>query len=152
MNPAVFIDANVPIYAAGREHSYKQPCARILRTVADNPQLFVTNAEVLQELLHRYLASERWTLGREVVRAFAEAMRGRIEPVHAEDVTLAAELADRHPGVSARDLVHSAVMQRLGAERIISADTDFDRLEGIDRLDPARIEEWQGSILTAEED
>ena len=100
MNPAVFIDANVPIYAAGREHLYKQPCARILRLVADNPQLFVTDAEVLQELLHRYLASGRWTLGREVVQAFADTMRGRIESVHAEDVTLAAELADRHPEVS----------------------------------------------------
>ena len=52
-------------------------------------------------------------------------------------VSLAAELADRHPGISARDLVHVAVMQRLGINRIISADTDFDRLEGIDRLDPA---------------
>ena len=55
-------------------------------------------------------------------------------------------------GVSARDLVHTAVMQRLGVERIVSADTDFDRLERIDRLDPASIEEWQGSILAAEED
>ena len=82
MNPAVFIDANVPIYAAGREHPYKQPCARILRILADDPQSFVTDSEVLQEIMHRYLASGRWTLGREVVRAFAEAMRGRIEPVH----------------------------------------------------------------------
>ena len=87
-------------------------------------------------------------MGREVVRAFSEAMRGRIEPVHGEDVTLAAELADRHPGVSARDLVHAAVMQRLGVDRIISADTDFDQLEGLDRLDPARIGEWGSSILT----
>ena len=151
MNPAVFIDANVPIYAAGREHPYKQPCARILRILADDPQRFVTDSEVLQEIMHRYLASGRWTLGREVVREFAEAMRGRIEPVHAEDVILASELADRHPGVSARDLVHAAVMQRLEVERIISADTDFDRLEGTDRLDPTHIEEWQGSILTADE-
>ena len=86
------------------------------------------------------------------MRAFAEAMSGRIEPVYGEDVTRAAGLADRHPGVSARDLVHKAVMQRLGAERIISADTDFDRLEGTDRLDPVRVDQWQGSIPTAEED
>ena len=152
MNPAVFIDANVPIYAAGRDHPYKEPCARILRVLADDPQYFVTNSEVLQEIMHRYLASGRWTLGREVVRAFAEAMRGRIEPVYGEDITLATELADRHPGVSARDLVHAAVMQRLGVSRIISADTDFDRLEGIQRLDPARIEEWEDSILAADED
>ena len=152
MNPAVFIDANVPIYAAGREHPYKEPCARILRVLADDPQPFVTNSEVLQEIMHRYLASGRWSLGREVVRAFAEAMRGRVEPVQGEDVILATELADRHPGVSARDLVHAAVMQRLGVSRVISADTDFDRLEGIERLDPARIEEWQGAIQTADED
>ena len=152
MNPAVFIDANVPIYAAGRDHPYKEPCARILRILADDPQSFITDSEVLQEMMHRYLASGRWTLGREVVRAFAEVMRGRVEPVHGEDVTLATKLADRHSEVSARDLVHAAVMQRLGTNRIISADTDFDRLEGIDRLDPARIEEWQSVILTAEED
>ena len=152
MNPVVFIDANVPIYAAGREHPYKEPCARILRVLADAPQSFVTNSEVLQEIMHRYLASGRWTLGREVVRAFAEAMHGRVEPVHGEDVILATELADRHPGVSARDLVHAAVMRRLGVSRIISADTDFDRLEGIDRLDPARIEDWEDSIPDVNED
>lgn len=45
-----------------------------------------------------------------------------------------------------------AVMQRLGARRIISADTDFDRIEGTDRLDPARIEEWLRSILNPEGD
>ncbi len=152
MNPAVFIDANIPIYAAGRDHPYKEPCARVLRVLPDDPQSFVTDSEVLQEILHRYLASGRWALGREVVRAFAEAMRGRIVPVHGEDVILAVELADRHPGVSARDLVHTAVMQRVGVSRIISADTDFDRLDGIQRLDPARIEEWGDYISTADED
>ena len=146
MNPAVFIDANVPIYAAGGDHPYKEPCARILRMAAVDPQPFVTDSEVLQELMHRYLALNRWSLGLEVLRAFAEALHGRIEPVHAEDVLAAAELADRHPGVSARDLVHTAVMQRLGAGRVISADTDFDRLEGVERLDPARVGQWEHSI------
>ena len=146
MSLAVFIDANIPIYAAGRDHPLKEPCARILRMVAKEPQTFVTNSEVLQELIHRYLASERWVLGREVLRAFAEVMHDRIEPVHAEDVLAASALANRHPGVSARDLVHTAVMQRLGAGHIISADTDFDRLEGIVRLNPARVMEWEHSI------
>ena len=114
MNPAVFIDANVPIHAAGGDHPLKEPCARILRSVAEDPRPFLTDSEVLQELLHRYLALGRWELGRKVLRAFAEAMHGRIEPVHAEDVLAASGLADRHPGVSARDLVHAAVMQPLG--------------------------------------
>ena len=151
MSPAVFIDANVPIYAAGGDHPYKEPCARILRMVAEEPQPFVIDSEVLQELMHRYLASGRWALGREVIRAFSEAMNGRIEPVHADDVLSASELADRYPGISARDLVHLAVMQRLGVVRIISADTDFDRLEGVDRLDPTRVGEWERSISASGE-
>ena len=151
MIPAVFIDANVPIYGAGGGHPLKEPCARILRIAAEDPQPFVTDSEVLQELMHRYLASGRWALGREVLRAFAEAMHGRIEPIHGEDVLSASEMADRHPGVSARDLVHTAVMQRLGVVRIISADTDFDRLEGVERLDPARVGEWERSIPAVRE-
>ena len=56
MNPVVFIDANVPTYAAGRDHPYKEPCARILRVLADDLQSFVSNSEVLQEIMYRYLA------------------------------------------------------------------------------------------------
>ena len=59
MTPAVFIDANVPIYAAGGDHPLKEPCARILRSVAEDPKPFLTDSEVLQELLHRYLALGR---------------------------------------------------------------------------------------------
>ena len=77
-------------------------------------------------------------------------MHGRIEPVHAEDVLTASELADRYPGVSSRDLVHAAVMQRMGVLRLISADADFDRLDDVERLDPARISEWEPIISTGE--
>lgn len=146
MNPAVFIDANIPIYAAGRAHPQKAPCARVLMMAAEHPQSFVTDAEVLQELVHRYVASGRWALGREVLWSFAEVMRDRIEPVDATDILAAARLADRHPGISARDLVHAAVMQRVCADRIISVDADFDRLPDITRLDPLRVDAWRDSI------
>ena len=151
MSPAVsFIDTNIPIYASGREHLYKEPCVRIMRIAAESPLAFVTSVEVLQELVHHYQASRRWELGRQVVRSFAEVMHGRIEPVYADDILLAARLADHHPNVSTRDLVHAAVMQRLGAERIISADTDFDRLPGITRLDPADVGEWGNALMLGE--
>ena len=150
MSPAAFIDANVPIYASGRTHPNKEPCLHILRLVAEQPRSFVTDVEVLQELLHRYRSSRRWTLGREVLRGFAEVMRDRIEPVLARDIDLATNLADRHPDISARDLVHAAVMQRLGADHIITADTDFDRLPDLTRLDPADIGDWGDAVLARE--
>ena len=150
MRQAAFIDVNIPIYAAGREHRYKEPCARVLMIVERHPLKFVTSVEVLQELVHYYLSSRRWEIGREVLRSFSEIMHDRIEPIYEEDILLAARLADRHPQVSTRDLVHAAVMQRLGADRVISADTDFDRLPGITRLDPSDVGEWGNALVLGE--
>ena len=36
-------------------------------------------------------------------------------------------------------------------DRIISADTDFDRLPGLTRLDPANVREWSDSVLIQED-
>lgn len=67
-------------------------------------------------------------------------MHERIEPMYADDVLRTGRLADELPGVSARDLVHLAVMRRLNVSRIITADTDFDRLPEVERLDPADVD------------
>ncbi len=56
MSLAAFIDANVPIYAAGRDHGNKAPCAQGLMMATEHPRSFVTDVEVLQELLHCYLS------------------------------------------------------------------------------------------------
>ena len=137
MPPATFIDANVPIYAAGREHPYREPCIRVLAAVNDNPEGFVTNAEVFQEIMHHYRRTERWDAGQAVVESFAAMMRGRVAPVTIDDVLAAGRLARRHYGLSTRDLLHLAVMHRLGVAHIVTADADFDSVPGIIRLDPA---------------
>ena len=146
MSPPTFLDANVPIYAAGRPHRLKEPSAQVLLLAAQRPAAFVTDAEVLQELLHRYLALRLWSQGREVFRHFADLMRERVEPVHAADVEQAARLADEHPELGARDLLHGAVMRRLGIRRLVSADAGFDRLPGLERLDPMDVEKWREKL------
>ena len=147
MNPAAFLDANVPIYAAGRTHPFKAPCVQVLLLAAQHPHVFVTDAEVLQELLHRYLALRIWPQGREVFQRFSELMQERIEAVQAADVQCAANLADVHQGLGGRDLLHAAVMQRLGLRYIVSADMGFDQLPEVERLDPAQVASWQSLVL-----
>jgi len=138
-----FLDANIPTYAAGRDHPLKEPCSRVLRLAAAHPDRFVTDAEVLQELLHYYLARGAGRAGCEVVLAFAELMAGRTEPVLAEDVVRACRLAAEVAwGIPARDLLHAAVMERVGAVEVISADRDFDRLNFLRRLDPTEVASW----------
>lgn len=145
----LFLDANVPTYAAGRDHPLKEPCKEVLRLSARFPGSFFTDAEVLQEMLHRYLSLRRWPEGERVVLDFAALMYGSVEPVTAGDMVLACDLADRYaarPGarLAARDLLHAAVMLRAedDAAKIVSADGDFDELatEGIERLDPAGVQ------------
>ena len=143
MTSVAFVDANIPIYAAGRDHQYKEPCARIIRAIANNPAHFVTDAEVLQEVMHHYRRTNRWAAGREMFLMFETLLRGRIEPTYAEDVSRAARMADEGHAANSRDLVHASVMLRYGTSLIISTDTDFDRILGVRRLDPMGIDAWQ---------
>ena len=143
MPPATFIDANVPIYAAGREHPYREPCIRVLAAVSDNPEAFVTDAEVFQEIMHHYRRTERWEAGQVVVESFAAMMHGRVSPVAIDDVLAAGQLARTHHSLSTRDLLYLAVMHRLGVTRIVTADADFGRVPGIIRLDPADDGSWE---------
>ena len=134
------------MYTAGRPHPLKEPCIEVLSLAAMRPRAFFTDAEVLQELLHRYLAVQRWPEGRGVFDRFAWLMRGRVEAVCSEDVRAAASLADQHLSLAARDLLHAAVMARVGADRIISADQGFDHLPHLTRLDPADVSSWRALV------
>lgn len=133
----------------------KEPCREVLRLAARHPGSFFTDAEVLQEMLHRYLSLRRWPEGKRVVLDFAALTAGSVESVLGEDAVRACDMADRHaarPGarLAARDLLHTAVMLRAGDEtvKIVTADGDFDELaaEGIERLDPAGVEEWRHEV------
>ena len=143
-----FLDTNIPIYAAGQPHPLKAPSARVLERVAQNPQRFITSAEVLQELLHFYRSRGAWPQGRAVLEGFAALTEERVTDVADSDVILAAELADRYPRLSARDLLHAAIIERVGAEQIVSADAGFDELSGVERLDPARLADWERSVVS----
>jgi predicted nucleic acid-binding protein len=143
----VFIDTNIPIYAAGRHHPLKEACTRVMLLVLESPANFVTNVEVLQEVIHHYVGVRNWAQGRLVFDRFAIAMTGRIKPCTASDIRLAALLADHHPNTGGRDLVHAAVMQRLGIDTIVSADRGFDGFAGLRRLDPLDVDRWEPLVV-----
>lgn len=142
----IFLDTNIAIYASGQPHIYKSPCAQVLNLVAERPTSFFTDAEVFQELLHRYLSLQIWPQGKEVFQRFGRLMQDRVESIIHGDLEQAALLADTFQGVSARDLLHRAVMARLGSGRIVSADRDFERFPEVERLDPLGIDLWRTSI------
>jgi predicted nucleic acid-binding protein len=55
----IFIDSNVPMYLAGAVHPHKTDAQLILAGLVAAKERLVCDAEVLQEILHRYAAIER---------------------------------------------------------------------------------------------
>jgi predicted nucleic acid-binding protein len=131
----VFIDANVPMYAAGADHPFKAPCLSILNWAAKNPLAAVTDAEVLQEILHRYTTIGQRERAVDVAVLFSQTVP-EILAVTKRNVLQAIHLWQGHPSLQARDAIHVAVMEQHGIQRIISADRHFDGLPGLTRIDP----------------
>jgi len=52
----ILIDSNIPMYLVGAPHPHKADAQRILERLTTEKQRLVTDAEVLQEILHRYIA------------------------------------------------------------------------------------------------
>ncbi|MCL4369633.1 MAG: type II toxin-antitoxin system VapC family toxin [Chloroflexi bacterium] len=134
----VMLDSNIPMYAAGQEHSYRDSCQRVLERIVAGELEAVTNVEVHQEILHRYIALGLAAKGREVSQDF-QYLVPRVLPVSLEEIELARDLSARYPELPARDLIHLSVMLNHGIEVVVSADRHFDRFSEIHRLDPSLV-------------
>ena len=55
----IFVDSNIPMYLVGGPHPHKADAQRLLESAIANGDRLVTDAEVLQEILHRYVAIDR---------------------------------------------------------------------------------------------
>jgi predicted nucleic acid-binding protein len=121
------------MYLIGSDHPHKVDARRLLeRSVAERRRL-VTDAEVFQEILHRYVAIDR----RDAIQPCYEVLLEVVDevlPVDLPIVQRAREIVTGYPELTARDAVHAAIMNEHGISEILSFDTHFDRLPGITRV------------------
>jgi predicted nucleic acid-binding protein len=131
----VFVDTAVIMYAAGGEHPLREPCVRILDRVSAGALDAVTSAEVVQEILHRYLSIRQpGTAVRVAVQA--TDMFAPVLPISHFLMRRVPDLALRYPSLQARDLVHVATCIHEGITEIVSPDAAFDVVHELRRLDP----------------
>ena len=129
----IFVDSNVPMYLVGAAHPHKAEAQVLLERLIAAGQRLVTDAEVLQEILHRYTAiDKRGDIG-PTLRATLDIV-DEVMPIEKAEVLRAAEIAQTRTRMSARDAVHIAVMERHGIRSILSFDSDFDRWPGLERI------------------
>ena len=105
----------------------------ILTQLVRDGEHLVTDVEVYQEILHRYMA-----IGRpDAIDAAFESLDAIADEILAfgmAEVRAARVLLGTVDGLSARDALHVAVMREAGTDRIVSFDRGFDACPGIRRL------------------
>ncbi len=129
----ILIDSNIPMYLVGAPHPHKSDAQRLLEKLVSDRQRLVTDAEVLQELLHRYVAIDR----RDAIQPAFDSLLGIVDQVLSVDLSVAErakQIVLGHRRVSARDAVHLAVMEHHGIEHILTFDSGFDGFPGVTRL------------------
>lgn len=129
----VFIDSNVPMYLVGADHPHKVDARRLLEGLIANGERLLTSAEVMQEIVHRYVVIRR----RDAIQPAFDALMGVVDevyPVERADVEAAKTVLDGLPTLSARDALHVAVMKRRDVQRILSFDGGFDDVPGLQRI------------------
>jgi uncharacterized protein len=129
----ILVDSNIPMYLVGAPHAHKSDARRLLEKVVSERQSLVTDAEVLQEILHRYVAIDR----RDAIQPAFDALIGIVDQVLAVDRSIAErakQIVLGYRQLSARDAVHIAVMEQHGIEQIMTFDSGFDGFPGITRL------------------
>jgi predicted nucleic acid-binding protein len=128
----IFVDSNIPMYLVGGAHARKADAERALQHAVSDRERLVTDTEVLQEILHRYVAIDR-----DAIQPAFDAVLGVVDEVFSIDlgaVDRAKAIVLGNRRLSARDALHVAVMEREGVHRIMSFDRGFDDVPGIERL------------------
>lgn len=129
----IFVDSNIPMYLVGSADAERLRARRLLERLVTEERRLVTDAEVLQEILHRYAAIRCL----KAVQPAFEALLGVVDavfPVELADVQRAKEILLGFEGLSARDAIHAATMERNGIEEIVTFDVGFDRLPRVRRI------------------
>src|SRR5437763_14032780 len=106
----------------GAPHGHKADAQRLLEKLITDRRRLVTDAEVLQEILHRYIAIER----RDAIQPAFDALLGVVDQVLAVDEALvqrAKQLVLGYRPLSARGAVHLSVLEPNGSDRILRFDS-----------------------------
>lgn len=125
------VDANIIVYAA-IPSEYRAACLEVLAAVAAGRADGKISTAVLEEVWHLELSGRVGSirgLADRAYRAFTPLL-----PVTDDIVARALRLDAR--GLGSNDRIHVATAVANGIETILSADTDFDRVRAIRRVDP----------------
>jgi predicted nucleic acid-binding protein len=129
----IFVDSNVPMYVAGRDHPLREPSRRFLERARAGEIEICTSTEVLQEILYRYAGMKRRDLAASVYELFVQ-LCPVVFPVTLADTDRARTFIAELEQVTVRDAIHVAVMVNNSVNEIATFDQGFDAFDGVSRI------------------
>jgi predicted nucleic acid-binding protein len=140
----IFIDSNVFFYSMISDVKYGAACSTILKDVAEGRIKAVTSSLVLAEVVN---ALHKYGL-RELVRRSVDAVCSLPITISAVDSLVIRDAVSvfEEVEISPYDCVHLAMMKRLGVNKILSADSDFDRVKWVKRIEPLKYQREKTSF------
>lgn len=135
---ARFLDTNILLRYLTRDDEEKaQACLALLLRVERGEETVVTSDLVIAETVFTLQSPRQYSLSQDRIRELVEpviALRGLRLP-HKALYTRAFDLYCQ-TGISFTDAFNAAYMEPRGLTEVYSYDTDFDRVEGIRRVEP----------------
>jgi hypothetical protein len=125
----IVLDTTVLVYATGSEHPFRQPCRRLVQSVADGRVAATTTVEVIQEFAH--VRARR--MGRGDAARAASAFADLLSPlllVAEDDLREGLRLYTASAALDAFDAVLAARARSAAADAIVSADGAFSDVAG----------------------
>lgn len=133
----ILIDTTVLVSAGGAEHPLRGPCRALVAAIGDGQVAATTTVEAIQEFVHVRARRRTRADAVELGRSYAQLL-SPLTTVDTDDLGRGFELFERHRDLGAFDAVLVAVLERREhLTAIVSADTCFAKIHGIEHHDPA---------------
>lgn len=128
----IYLDSNVFIYAAvsgNREGSW---CRDLIRRIAGGEDEAVTSALTVDEVVYQVRMSRGVEAAIEAGEAVLQMAHLTVAPADAETLWRSLDIG-RQLGLYPRDAIHAATALLRGTPDFVSADADFDKVDGLKR-------------------
>ncbi len=138
-----FVDANIFLRALAEPQNEAdrlkaQSCAALFQRLSTGEELGRTIEAIITEVAYVLRSRAHYHLAPAEIAARLRpilALRG-LRLTNKQTYLRALDLWEAHPALDFEDVLSIAHMERLGLKEILSYDTDFDNVPGVDRIEP----------------
>jgi uncharacterized protein len=127
-------DTAVFVCAVGVDHPYREPCRAIVRAARDDRLRGEASVELVHEYAH-LLLRRHGDRARAATEARAVWRLCTLHDATVDDLRRAVALFERH-ALGGRDALHAATALNRGIPAVLTPDSAFDGLPGLERIDP----------------